>query len=183
MMRVMDGGDLNPAEPPPEHAVTLNENACKARYGVAHFRALCSQAGLGFAETSPDEDTLAVDGEVQFDEASVRVQIKCTAQFKIRGNSASWPSEVHWRDAWSRSAVPVYFVLVLLDVSDRCLWLAHSSAGTMHHAAAFWVRVGREKDAARTIVVDKSQRLTTATFSTWARDLHLCFTSAEGRAS
>jgi hypothetical protein len=46
---------------------TLDTNRAKSRFGVAYVRAVCSQAGVGFQETSPDEDVLAVDGNVEFE--------------------------------------------------------------------------------------------------------------------
>ncbi|WP_103348897.1 hypothetical protein [Amycolatopsis sp. CA-128772] len=68
---------------------TLDANRAKSRFGVAYVRAVCSQAGVGFQETSPDEDVLAVDGCVEFEIAAARVQIKCTGQFRLKGGSTA----------------------------------------------------------------------------------------------
>ncbi|MGW3811104.1 DUF4365 domain-containing protein [Micromonospora sp. NPDC005113] len=148
---------------------TLTPNGAKGRYGVAYLRAVCSHAGFGFQETSIDEDTLAIDGCISFEQAEVRVQIKCTSQFKISGNSATWASEPGWFEKWNRSRVPVYFILVIVD-EDELRWLEHNPDGTLHRAAAFWVRVDR-MSATTGINVPKEQRLTAATVRQWADEL------------
>lgn len=148
---------------------TLTANGAKGRYGVAYVRAICSQAGFGFQETSIDEDCLAVDGCISFTEAEVRVQIKCTSQFKIIGKSAAWPAELSWFGKWNRSRVPVYFILVIVD-DDEASWLEHGPEGTLHRAAAFWVRVD-QMSATAGINVPKDQRFTAATVQRWADEL------------
>src|SRR5687768_16882211 len=103
-----------PSQPAPISIATLSANGSKARFGVAYVRAVCSQAGVGFKETSIDEDVLAIDGEIDFAVAAARVQIKCTGQFRINGggDTATWPAEPAWWTKWHRSKVPVYFVVV-----------------------------------------------------------------------
>jgi hypothetical protein len=166
-----------PTPRPSPFVETLSDNGCKARYGVAYVQALCSQAGVGFDEVSVDEDVIAIDGSIQFDIAAARVQIKATSQFTIAGKSASWPVEIHWRDAWSRSKVPVYFVLVIIDPKTRMDWLRHSNTGTLHRAAAYWTRVDLNCPANR-IKIDKYQRLEVPTFHTWYADVLASFGAA-----
>jgi hypothetical protein len=150
---------------------TLSPTRAKARFGVAYVRAVCSQAGVGFAETSPDEDVLAVDGDVQFSEASVRIQVKCSGQFKINGGStATWQAEPHWREMWRNSIHPVYFVLVIVDPDEQQNWLDHRDDGTLHRAAAFWVRVDGLMEN-QNITVPKHQRLTASTLGVWKAEL------------
>ncbi|WP_128381103.1 DUF4365 domain-containing protein [Streptomyces cavernae] len=156
-------------------AVTvLGDKACKARFGVAYVRAIFSQAGFPFKETSPDEDAMAIDGDVDFLAASARIQIKCTSQFKISGRGATWPAEVHWRDRWNKCKIPVYFILVILDHNDRFDWVQHHSSGTDQQAAAFWVRVD-SIGSADNVVIPKKQRLTIATLNQWAEEVEECF--------
>jgi hypothetical protein len=154
---------------------TLSANGSKARFGVAYLRAICSQAGVGFTETSIDEDVLAVDGEVNFELASARVQVKCTGGFKIQsGPTATWPTEESWWNKWRRSAVPVYFVLVVMDPDEQTTWLDHRTDGTLHRAAGFWVRVDR-LPTTKSIAVPKEQRLTAETIRRWGADVDACF--------
>jgi hypothetical protein len=125
-------------------------------------------------ETSPDEDVLAVDCSVEFAEAPVRVQVKCTSQFAIRGRSASWPVEARWLRHWGASKVPVYLVLVIVEGSgDR--WLMQQPGGTFQHAAAFWARVDKLSDA-KSLQVPKNQRLTVATIVDWREECVAAFT-------
>ncbi|MFI9156559.1 DUF4365 domain-containing protein [Kitasatospora aureofaciens] len=164
-------------EPDLSSVVTLSQNGAKGRYGVSYVRSIVSQAGVGFTETPPDEDVLAVDGTVDFAVASARVQIKCTAGFSIAGKSATWQSELHWREQWSQSLLPVYFVLVILDVDDRPQWINHHESGTDHRAAAFWVRVNQTETGDK-IRIPKAQRLTADVLRLWHQEVEACFTPA-----
>jgi hypothetical protein len=150
---------------------TLSATAAKGRFGVAYMRAVCSQAGVNFAETSPDEDVLAVDGTVGFAEGDVRVQVKCTGQFRIKGGStASWEAKPEWREKWNRCLVPVYFVIVMLDPDEQVTWLHHHDTGTQLTAAAFWTRVNQTSEPG-SVTVPKSQRLQAETLTLWRGDL------------
>ncbi|MEU6971387.1 DUF4365 domain-containing protein [Kitasatospora aureofaciens] len=164
-------------EPDLSSVVTLSQNGAKGRYGVSYVRSIVSQAGVGFTETSPDEDVLAVDATVDFALAPARIQIKCTAGFSIAGKSATWQSELYWREQWSQSLLPVYFVLVILDVDDRPQWIHHHETGTDHRAAAFWVRVNQTETGDK-IRIPKSQRLTADVLRLWHQEVEACFTPA-----
>jgi hypothetical protein len=155
---------------------TLSPKGSKARFGAAYLRAVCSHAGVGFTETTIDEDVLAIDGTVDFAVSPARVQIKCTGQFRISGGpTASWQAEENWWGKWHQSKIPVYFVLVVVDPDDQRTWLQHQDDGTLNRAAAFWVRVDRLPDRSR-IAVPKSQRFTAETLETWAAEVGACFT-------
>lgn len=161
-------------------AATLSANRAKSRFGVAYVRAVCSQAGVGFEETGPDEDVLAVDGNVEFEIAPARVQVKCTGQFRLKGGStATWPIDDSWRQRWNRSGLPVYFVLVIVDPDDQKSWLYHHDEATLNRAAAFWVRVDTIPDA-QNIVVPKVQRLTADTLQLWAEEVEASFDGSRG---
>jgi Domain of unknown function (DUF4365) len=160
---------------PLDGVATLTPNGSKARFGIAYIRAVCSQAGVGFNETSVDEDVLAIDGEIVFETASVRVQVKCTGQFRIDGgDTATWQAETAWWNKWHKSKVPVYFVILVVDPDDQRRWLDHRSDGTMHHAAAFWARVDQMSEGPG-ITVPKKQRLTAHTLREWAADVDACY--------
>jgi Domain of unknown function (DUF4365) len=159
---------------------TLDANRAKSRFGVAYMRAVCSQAGVGFQETSPDEDVLAVDGNVEFEIAPARVQVKCTGQFRLKGGlTATWPIDESWRQRWKRSGLPVYFVLVIVDPDDQVSWLHHQDEATLHRAAAFWARVDALPDG-QNIVVPKAQRLTADTLRLWAEEVEASFDGLRG---
>lgn len=154
---------------------TLGPNGSKARFGAAYVRSVCSHAGVGFTETTIDEDVLAIDGTVDFAVSPARIQIKCTGQFKIAGGqSAGWQADETWWGKWHRSRIPVYFVLVVVDPDDQLVWLEHNDEGTLNRAAAFWVRVDQLSDRSR-IRVPKNQRLTAGTLTQWAAEVNACF--------
>ncbi|MFJ6677463.1 DUF4365 domain-containing protein [Actinosynnema sp. NPDC091369] len=158
----------------------LDANRAKSRFGIAYVRAVCSQAGAGFQEGSPDEDVLAIDGSIEFEMAPARVQVKCTGQFRIKGGStATWPIEESWLRHWKRSGVPVYFILVIVDPDDQVSWLQHQDDATLHRAAAFWTRVDTLADG-QNIVVPKSQRLTADTLQLWAEEVEASFVASRG---
>lgn len=158
-----------------EFIPTLSTRGSKARFGVAYLRAICSHAGVGFTETSIDEDVLAIDGKIEFDIAEARVQVKCTGQFRIKGGeTASWPTESSWWQKWRKSKIPVYFILLVVDPDRQPQWLDHRDDGTLYRAAAFWVRVDRMSEGT-SIKVPKEQRLTAETLSEWAADVGACF--------
>jgi uncharacterized protein DUF4365 len=147
---------------------TLDTSRAKSRFGVAYVRAVCSQAGVGFQETSPDED------------APARVQVKCSGQSRLKGGStATWPIRESWRQRWQRSGVPVYFVLVIVDPDDQVSWLHHQDKATLHRAAAFWVRLDTLPDG-QNIAVPKAQRLTADTLRSWAEDVRASFDGSAG---
>lgn len=80
----------------PSGLSTLTPTGQRARYGVSYVRNICAQAGIGLIETSPDEDVLATDCEVEFKEASVRVQVKCTSGLTIGGKTKSYSLKPEW---------------------------------------------------------------------------------------
>lgn len=157
----------------------LDLNARKGRFGVVYMRAIASQAGCGFNETSPGEDTLAIDHTLDFPEGAVRVQVKTTASMSIDDDDEylSFSAEDKWIEKWARVQVPLYFVIVVVpSVSDS--WLNHDTAGTqMVRTAAYWVRLTPGQfESTKTIKVPRSQRVTVETIPTWHADLCALFT-------
>ena len=165
---------VSAAEEVSHPSAILLPNGSKARYGVSYVRNICAQAGVGLNETAPDEDVLAVDCDVKFAEADVRVQVKCTGQFTLAGKQASWKVEQSWVDTWAMAKVPVYFVLVIVKGQSH-EWLHHRPTGTMHNAAAFWRRVDGLPSETTSLTIAKKQRLTAATVEQWHGDLLACF--------
>jgi hypothetical protein len=164
-----------PAAPPipvlGTHSVnpTFTDNGRKARYAVAYLESICAQAGVAFGETRADEDIMAVDAFVHFPQASSRVQLKCTSQFKLSGKSLTMTLEPGWVASWTASIVPVYFVVVIVppEIPD---WIAYPLTSTSHKTAAFWVRFDSKVHKTK-IRVPKSQRVTLETIHQWKSDL------------
>ncbi|WP_344506202.1 DUF4365 domain-containing protein [Dactylosporangium maewongense] len=160
----------------------LDPSAAKSRYGVAYVRAVCGQAGLGFSETPPDEDGRAIDGTVDYQYASVNVQVKCTARFKIRGRSLTYEADPRWFPKWNQMWLPVYFVVVVVDLPYPPDWVHHQPGGTWHRSAAFWVRVDKMAPA-DSIVVPKAQRFDIHSLVHWKAEMDaIIFPTAEAGA-
>lgn len=159
---------------------TLSPNLRKGRYGIAYFQNVCAQFGVGFDETSPDEDVLAIDGTVQFPALPVRIQVKCTKKAFGQTGSLSWPVTVEWKAKWSKNFGPAYFVVVLVPNDVPADWITYDGADcTMHRSAAYWARI--EPDSmGSSITIRRTNRLTPDTLGEWNADLLSCF--SEGGA-
>jgi hypothetical protein len=153
-----------------ESGSILSLDERKARYGVAYVRSICSQAGAPMGEPEPGEDVLAVDCFIEFPQADVRVQVKCTSRWTIGGSSLTFPIEKEWTRKWDDCFLPVYFVVVIVPKLEARHWLRHDNEGTFHHTAAFWTRLP-PGEVGSSVSVPKNQRLTIATISSWHRDL------------
>ena len=57
-----------------ESGATLS-NARQGRHGIAYFQNVCAQFGVGFDETPPDENVLAIEGTVQFPALPIRTHV------------------------------------------------------------------------------------------------------------
>lgn len=115
---------------------TLVSTARKARYGIAYLRAMCSQAGMPMSESSLDEDVLATDCLVQFQEAPVFVQVKCTSVPVLgAGNDVLVRLKPEWCQKWAKCRLPVYLVVVVVGGSSE-EWLTHRPTATLYASAA-----------------------------------------------
>lgn len=155
-------------------AAYLPDSAAKSRFGAAYVRTVCSQAGVGFDETSVDEDFLAVDAKVEFPVAAARLQIKGTSQYRLDHTPIRWPIKPEWWHKWATSMVPVYFVLVVLDTPTRADWLMHPIDGTMCRAAAYWTRVNGI-NSSPSVGFERTKRLTVETIDVWCAEVQACF--------
>ncbi|MCC5953434.1 MAG: DUF4365 domain-containing protein [Acidimicrobiia bacterium] len=149
----------------------LLPNQRKARFGVAYVRALCAQAGYRLTEVSADEDQAAYDCNVGFPGVEVRVQVKCTSSaFTVRKCTLGWTVTPHWRQAWSASHYPVYFVVVKLWDDDCEGWVRHHRESTRHTATAYWTRIDPTAVPDR-VEVRRSSTFTIETFAEWLTDI------------
>jgi hypothetical protein len=177
-------GDLSVRSTPsfPTSIAPLSANLRKSRMGVAYVRNVCAQAGVGFAETSPDEDAIAVDGLITFRQLEVRVQIKCTSRLALDAESASWPVEPRWVEKWTESWLPVFLILVIVDPQEQ-FWLEHHTDHTRLRVAAYWCQVNELRPGGQTLQVPKANRLTRETFFAWKDSARSYFLrSSEGAA-
>lgn len=160
---------------------TLSPNARKGRYGIAYFQNICAQFGVGFDETSPDEDVLAIDGTVQFPILPVRIQVKCTKKGFGSSGHLSWPVSEEWKTKWARNFGPAYFVVVQVPSDTPGDWIQYDLAdSTTHRSTAYWARID-PSSMGSSITIQRQNRLTPDTLAQWNADLWSCF-SGEGAA-
>lgn len=162
---------ISPSTGSTSNCAILPATAKRARLGGAFLRALCAQAGVGFVETSGEEDYVAVDGIITLRNADIRVQVKCSSQLTIQGRSASWPLEARWIDAWKDHLGAVILVLVIVDQLEG-EWLIHETDHTKVKAAAFWARVDALDSTATRVDIPKAQRISVDTFEEWKALTH-----------
>jgi hypothetical protein len=143
------------------------------RLGVMYVRALLAQAALANEETSPGEDHLATDLNVNFRAAPVRVQVKAGRTRRNNDGSYSVSVTEKWRRDWSAAKIPVYLVYVRLEHRPPVKWFEHPASATTVHAHAYWVRVNGLSVA--TVRVPTSNRLTLDTFKLWHEDIETTF--------
>ncbi|KQZ86098.1 hypothetical protein ASD56_07505 [Microbacterium sp. Root166] len=111
---------------------------------------------------------MAIDGTVDFARMPVRVQIKCTSKFSVRGSKFTLPLEPGWTKKWTASDTPVFVVVVKVP-SDIPGWLDYDVAFTRHNAVAFGRRFDVTTDTT-SMMFTSSDRLTGESIYEW-RDL------------
>ncbi len=145
----------------------------KGRLGVTYVRTVLAQAALPNEETTGGEDHLAVDLNVHFPAAAVRVQVKCGTRKPNKSGSIYVPVEPAWRVRWCATKTPVYLIYVRLEKGQPPDWLDHPALATTVHARAHWVRVNGL--SAASVSVPLGNRLNLGTFATWNQQLEECF--------
>lgn len=143
------------------------------RYGVAYVAKVCAQAHVGFSETGPGQDVLAIDGRLEFAPLDVRVQIKGTTQYSLQRQDGliSFPIEEGWRNKWRQNQGPAYFILVLLEHEVE-EWFVYDECTTLAGAYALWARIDNIPADATHLHLDRRQRFTAETVSAWNDDLY-----------
>lgn len=160
---------------------TLDLSGQKGRYGVTYLRNVCAQFGVGFKETSTDEDMLAIDGTIEFPALGIRVQVKCTKKDFNQSGYISWQVKEAWKKKWEQSMVPCYFIVVRVPESPSD-WIDYDDgSATLHRTTAHWTKID-VPDLGASIRVDESNRLTPTTLEQWNTELVSRF-SGSGIAS
>jgi hypothetical protein len=143
----------------------FTDNSRRARYGVAYLRALCATAGVGLAETSPDEDVDAIDATIKFARASAEVQVKCTSGFRVGTGSATLALEPGWVSKWSEALHPVFVVLVKVPLGFH-EWIDFEETFTSHRTVAFGKRFEKSQHS-RAMTFSQQDQLTADTLYEW----------------
>lgn len=152
---------------------TLDLPGAVGRYAVAYVRKVCSQAHIGFSESSPGEDVLAIDGRIEFPRLDVRVQIKGSTHYSMQKPEGviSVAIEDKWREKWRRNGQPTYFIFVLME-SEVDLWFRYDPSNTLAGAYALWERIDNLAPDATHVTFDRTRRFTVQTVGAWNEDLN-----------
>ncbi len=160
--------------PPSPLSVSANphftDNGRKGRYGVAYLRSLAAHAGVRFNETSPDEDVDAIDVALDFGRASAKIQIKCSAKWKVNHSSATLQLKPEWIEKWTENYEPTYVVLVKVPslVGD---WIEAKSSSTVHRAVAFGKRFDSNEHTS-SMKFTEADRLTSEMLYKWRDEVY-----------
>jgi len=155
-----------------------SDNGRRGRYGVAYVRTLCAHAGVGFIETSPDEDIDAIDATLKFGRASAEVQVKCTGIFKVGTGAATLPLEPAWVAKWASTYHPVFVVLVKVPTLIP-EWIESKPTSTNHRTVAFAKRFDRTLHTT-SMKFSKADQLTAETLYDWRDEVYDFYESLAG---
>lgn len=161
----------------------LDYTAAISRFGVAYVRNVCAHAHIGFSETSPTEDALALDGTLDFDSVGIRIQVKATTKWQLtsRAKTLVFPIEPEWREKWLKQRNPAFIVVILVS-KEIPAWISHGTGSTRLAAYALWARIDKIDPNATSVTLSKSQRFTASTLGEWAQMIDALY-SANGAAS
>lgn len=152
---------------------TLDLPAAVGRFAVAYVRKVCAQAHIGFIETAPGEDVLAIDGVIQYPKVDVRVQIKGSTQPSLapQTGTLSFAIESKWREKWARNGSPTYFIYVLMEREINS-WFEYEQTNTLAGAYALWTRIDNLSEMATHVEFDRTQRFTADTVGAWYQAIY-----------
>lgn len=170
-VRLLSSGDITlqrTGETLDDHR-TLDKSAAVGRYAVAYVRKVCAQAHIGFMETSPGEDVLAVDGLITYQSVDVRVQIKGSTKpsLVVPNGKLRFAIEPKWREKWRLNVNPTYLIYVLMERQVEA-WFQYDPTSTTAGAYALWTRIDNMAGDVTEVEFNRSQRFTSATVSTWS---------------
>lgn len=151
----------------------LDSKGRKARYGMAYLEAVSFQAGVPVTPTGQDQDVLGVDCTLEFPQAPVRVQIKCTARQLARTtDTLSYNIGENVFIKWRRNTYPVYLVVVIVPSDVPAHWADFDTDDqTLSRSAAYWAEVDRSRQSPPwSVSIHRENRLTPETLRMWHRD-------------
>lgn len=164
-----------------DQCAPLNPNQRKAHFSYAYVQAIASQAGHAISPVPQDVDSLAFDVTMEFAEAGIRLELKCSAVRRFnKAGTLQFPVEEAWVNKWGVNNNPVYCILVMVP-SALDEWINHpgpheafssQSIVTMMRASAYWTRVDRLDPDARSITFQRRHRFTADTVRLWRDNLH-----------
>lgn len=155
----------------------LGIDGAKSRYSLSYLYTVCAHAGCTVIETTQDSDVHSIDATIQFAEADVRVQMKCSSTKQMTSDFESIDLHDNWITKWKKSELPVYVVLVVVP-EDKTEWVGYRDDDTLHKTRAYWARYQRESTK-KSIQIPRDQRFGVATIHEWHGELIRRFEGSE----
>lgn len=124
--------------------------AAQEDVSIAYAMQLAAARGVNFQFNS--KDFIAIDGNIEFYETPLRVQLKATTQTTYWNNTFSYYLEENWLRKWRGFCVPTVLILTTINPASG---IAKSLGPMMHHnqddftadLRGYWIRVdGIAKD-------------------------------------
>lgn len=143
----------------------LGIDSAKSRYSLSYLYAVCAQAGCTAIETPQDSDVHAIDGTIQFEEADVRVQLKCSSTMQMTAEFERIDLKENWIAKWKKAEIPVYVVLVVVP-PEKTDWVSYRSDDTLHRTRAYWAEFDRSS-VEKSIRIPRSQQFGVGTIHEW----------------
>lgn len=152
--------DLDTLEP-----TKLQANAAKSLFSQGYLAMISSEAGAPVMMTGQDQDINAIDAQIDFLEAPIRVQLKCTSSLTVTDKGLRFRLKEEWVKKWDRSQLPVYLLIIVLGSDSD--WLKYEDAATIANAKAFWARVDKLPLSTTSILINPSDTVDNKTIETW----------------
>lgn len=115
-----------------------------------------------------DQDINAIDAQLDFLEAPLRVQLKCTSRLTITGRGLRFPLKQEWIRKWRRSKLPVYLLVIVLSRDTD--WIRHNPPMTIADATAYWARVDTIDPGTPSILIGPENTVDKTTIASWFDD-------------
>lgn len=119
-------------------------NAVKEDFSLSYITQLTADSGVSYEEDR--KDYIAVDGQVNFAEIPLRIQLKSTVQPTKWAPSFTYYLEEDWLRKWCNSKIPVVLVLLVIDCKtdtngERLPFISHDTDDYKINGRGYWIRV------------------------------------------
>lgn len=143
----------------------LGSNAAKSLFSQGYLQLIASEAQTTVMFAQQDQDINAIDAQLDFLEAPLRVQLKCTSSLTVTDRGLRFPLKEEWIRKWRRSPLPVYLLVIVL--SSDADWITHAPPSTITNATAYWARVDNVEPDARSILIGPNNTVDNNTIASW----------------
>ena len=150
----------------------MDKNKQKEQFNVAYLNALAAQAGINYARTDVDDDSIDVyyigrgfKGKIR--NPQIQLQLKCTSQDLINGKILKFPlSRKNYDDLRGKNILCPRYLAVLVVPTNCEAWVTHGENFMQLSHSCYWVSIkdhpATTNEDSITIDVPLSQKLTAA---------------------